>query len=209
LPEKEVKVISGISGMGTSFYLAQMRRAASNTVSTAGFSQSDVSKSQSPSKSQVSMEEIFSKIDKDGDGAITKDEFDKAKSNVQEKMTDTMASAQPSTSSLLSLLEASAKLNSKGTSDLENVQSKIAGIVSDQVFSKLDTNGDGVVSQDELTQKLSEAATGSGALPGKETITGNVATQTNALMTQVINRYAQFAQSAPTAGALGSLLMTG
>ena len=204
-------MISGISGMGTPFYLAQMRRAASNAVSTAGFSQSDVSKSQSPSKSQVSMEEIFSKIDKDGDGAITKDEFDKAKSNVQEKMTDTMASAQSSTStsSLLSLLEASAKLNSKSTSDLGNVQSKIAGIVSDQVFSKLDTNGDGVVSKDELTQKLSEAATGSGALPGKETITGNVATQTNALMTQVINRYAQFAQSAPMAGALGSLLMTG
>jgi Ca2+-binding EF-hand superfamily protein len=204
-------VISGISGMGTSFYLAQMRRAASNAVSTAGFSQSDVSKSQSSSKSQVSMEEIFSKIDKDGDGAITKDEFDKAKSNIQEKMTDTAAGAQSSvsTSSLLSLLEASAKLDSKSMSDLGNVQSKIAGIVSDQVFSKLDTNGDGVVSKDELTQKLSEAAAGLGASSDKETITGSVVTQTNALMTQAINRYAQFAQSVPTAGALSSLLMTG
>jgi Ca2+-binding EF-hand superfamily protein len=211
LSEKEVKVISGIGGMGTSFYLAQMRRAASNAASAAGFSQTDVSKSQSQSKSQVSMEEIFSKIDTDGDGVISKNEFDKAKSNVQGKITDTLAGAQSSasTSSLLSLLEASAKLSSSSTSGSGGVQSQIADIASDQVFSKLDTNGDGVVSKDEMTSVLSGAGGAAGASSNKETIAGSIAAQTNALMTQVINRYTQLAQSTPTAGAMSSLFMTG
>lgn len=204
-------MISGIGGTGSAFYMAQMRKAASNEVSAAGFSQTGTSKSQSTAKSQVSMEEIFSKIDTDGDGVISKNEFDNAKSDAQARITDTLANNQSSasTSSLLSLLEASAKLNSNDASGPGSTQSQIAGIASNQVFSKLDANGDGVVSKDELSQVLSGATGGSGASSDKQTIAGNVATQTNALMTQVISRYAQFAQSVPTAGTLGNVLLTG
>ena len=201
-------MISGISGTGNAFYMAQMRRAASNTSYAAGLGQTDASKSNVSAKSQVSMEEIFSRIDADGNGVISKDEFDKAKSDVQGRITDSLTTNQ-STSSLLSLLEASKKLNSSGNLDLGAVQSQVAGIVSDQVFSKLDTNGDGVVSRDELTQILSGAGTGSGSLQDKESIVRNAATQTNAIMAQVVNRYTQFAQSGPVQAALGSILFTG
>jgi len=204
-------VVGGISGTGNAYYMAQMRRAASNTTGTAGFSLTDVSKSQPLSKSQVSMEEIFSKIDTDGNGVISKDEFDKAKSNSQGKITDTQAGAQSgmSTSSLLSLLESSAKQNSKASSASGSASSQIEGITSDQLFSKLDTNGDGVVSKEELTQTLSGTTGGSGTASDKQTIARNIADQTSALMAQVINRYTQFTQSAPTMGSLGNLLLTG
>ena len=197
--------------MGSAYYMAQMRRAASNTTGAAGFSLTDVSKSQSLSESQISMEEIFSKIDTDGNGVISKDEFDKAKSNAQGKITDTPADTRStlSTSSLLSLLESSAKQNSKASSVSGSASPQIDGITSEQLFSKLDINGDGVVSRGEMSQMVSGAAEGSGAASNKETIARNVATQTGALMAQVINRYTQFTQSTPMAGALGNLLLTG
>lgn len=82
--------------------------------------------------SSANLNTLFSKIDSDGDGSISKDEF--------------MAFKQQVDSTLSALL----KTQEQATTDTASTTSSTA----DKLFSKLDSNGDGSLSKDELQNLL-------------------------------------------------------
>lgn len=202
-----------ISGLGNSPYLTQMRQMLAGSLVSGVSGQTGASKFQMLSKNRgLSMDEVFSKIDSDGDGLISKDEFEKAKAASEGRITGALAELQSSpTGSLLNLLS-----------------SQYGGSSSSQLFGQIDANGDGVITKDELTNAGSAAA--QGGLNGLSSSLGvkggagvstdprapgqaaarTQAIQAQALLQQAINQYNQRVESGQTTGAIvGRLSLTG
>ena len=192
-------MISGISGVNNYDYLWQLQQSGSQS-------------------GNISADEVFSKIDANGDGSISKDELSAFQSNMQAQFKNSVMGSQTDSTSLLSLLEAisqTATTNSaSGTTAGSASQS--AGGSTDEVFSKIDANGDGSISKDELSafqSKLDAQSAGSatGTSPATSAVS-NQQSQTNSiksLLTQAISMYMQFSQLNPALSGMGSFAVTG
>ena len=192
-------MISGISGVNNYDYLWQLQQSGSQS-------------------GNISADEVFSKIDANGDGSISKDELSAFQSNMQAQFKNSVMGSQTDSTSLLSLLEAisqTATTNSaSGTTAGSASQS--AGGSTDEVFSKIDANGDGSISKDELSAFQSKLdAQSAGSATGTSTATSAVSnqqSQTNSiksLLTQAISMYMQFSQLNPALSGMGSFAVTG
>jgi len=138
---------------------------------------------QSSSTSQA--ENIFSKIDKDGDGSVSKSEFSDFQKQMETNFTKSVTTSQYDTA---------------GTTSS-----------TDDIFSKIDTNGDGSVSKDELGdfQKKMQAMGPPPPPPGQGNAsvsdTGN---SISSMLQQVVSQYMQNGQSSQDTNVFGSLLTT-
>ena len=113
--------ISGISGMDSYYYLSQLFRQSSS----------------SSSSSSSSLSDLFASIDTNGDGSISKSELATALDNQDGGLTNSVMGSQTDSASLVSLLQDAAQLDSAtGTT-----------ASMDQLFGKIDTNGDGSISK--------------------------------------------------------------
>jgi hypothetical protein len=136
--------ISGISGMDSYYYLSQLLRQSSS----------------SSSSSSSSLSDLFASIDTNGDGSISKSELATALDNQDGGLTNSVMGSQTDSASLVSLLQDAAQLDSAtGTT-----------ASMDQLFGKIDTNGDGSISKSELETFASTVETQSGsAASGSDT----------------------------------------
>ena len=99
---------------------------------------------------------------------------------------------------------------------LQQSGSQSGNISADEVFSKIDANGDGSISKDELSafqSKLDAQSAGSatGTSPATSAVS-NQQSQTNgiqSLLTQAISMYMQFSQLNPALSGMGSFAVTG
>ena len=129
--------ISGISGMDSYYYLSQLFRQSSS----------------SSSSSSSSLSDLFASIDTNGDGSISKSELATALDNQDGGLTNSVMGSQTDSASLVSLLQDAAQLDSAtGTT-----------ASMDQLFGKIDTNGDGSISKSELETFASTVETQSGS----------------------------------------------
>ena len=121
-------MINGISGVGNTYQLQQMLQ---------------------PQSPGLSAAQIFSKIDTNGDGAVSKDEFAAFQTNMPVQFQNAVMGSQvDSTSSLLALLQSTGQAGGAGsTAATPNIVS-----VAAQLFNKLDANRDGSISKDELAK---------------------------------------------------------
>lgn len=104
-----------------------------------------------------SIDQIFGKIDTNRDGVISKDEFVKISSDTQEEVINTMAALQPdSTESLIDLLQsigsATPQHETGETQSPDSWVDRIGTVQADQIFSKIDKDGDGKISRDEFVE---------------------------------------------------------
>jgi len=207
-------------------YLAQIRQTATTLTGAGGSNLINTAKAQYASKTRdVSLGEIFNKIDTDGDGVVSKEEFDRAKSETEVKKTEALTSLKTgSTASLVSLLESAGQSSAAngtggtGSSGAATTQNK--SLSSDQIFSKIDTNGDGVIGRDEfenlnssLKSSTAGSTTGASGSSGTTTLSSaqqnaatSVASQTRALLQQAISQYKLLQGAGQTAGAAGQYL---
>ena len=122
-------MISGISGVGNSNYLQQMQQ------------------SQPAGLSAV---QIFGKIDTNGDGSVSKDEFTAFQTNMPiQFQSAVMGSQVDSTSSLLALLQSAGQATTATTNPVVSAATPGNGTIAAQLFGKIDLNGDGSISKDE------------------------------------------------------------
>jgi Ca2+-binding EF-hand superfamily protein len=122
-------MISGISGVGNSNYLQQMQQ------------------SQPAGLSAV---QIFGKIDTNGDGSVSKDEFTAFQTNMPiQFQSAVMGSQVDSTSSLLALLQSAGQATTETSNPVVSTATPGNGTIAAQLFGKIDTNGDGSISKDE------------------------------------------------------------
>ena len=129
--------ISGISGMDSYYYLSQLFRQSSS----------------SSSSSSSSLSDLFASIDTNGDGSISKSELATALDNQDGGLTNSVMGSQTDSASLVSLLQDAAQLDSAtGTT-----------ASMDQLFGKIDTNGDGSISKSGLETFASTVETQSGS----------------------------------------------
>jgi len=131
--------ISGISGMDSYYYLSQLLRQSSS----------------SSSSSSSSLSDLFASIDTNGDGSISKSELETALDNQDGGLANSVMGSQTDSASLVSLLQDAAQLDSAtGTT-----------ASMDQLFGKIDTNGDGSISESELETFASQAESAMSAPP--------------------------------------------
>lgn len=91
---------------------------------------------------------LFGKADANGDKSISRDEWTAFQSNLTAQLQGSQSSAASgSPQALLSLLQNPAQIGTTASS------TSASGTAND-AFSKIDTNGDGSVSKDELTKAL-------------------------------------------------------
>ncbi len=121
-------MINGISGVENAYYVQQMLQ---------------------PQSAGLSATQIFSRIDTNGDGSVSKDEFTAFQTNMPVQFQNAVMGSQvDSTSSLLALLQSSGQVGGvSGTGATRNIAS-----VAAQLFSKLDANRDGSISKEELAK---------------------------------------------------------
>ena len=166
-------MVSGISGANNYDYLQQMGQYGSKN-------------------GNISMDELFSKIDTNGDGSISKDELAKALTATHHHHHHHGKSS-----------DATSQTNA--TSPL------------DQLFSKIDSNGgDGSISKDELSAFQSNLeAQLTGSVTGASTTTSTVSNQQSqangiqSLLTNAISMYTQLSQLGSVISGIGSLAVTG
>lgn len=226
-------MVNGINGTGNALYLAQMRQVMKGASGIGNLGRIDTAASQTTSKkSGLSLDAVFGKIDADGDGVISKDEFEKAKIAMEGKISEALASFQSgSTASLLNLLQSTTQAH--GMNGVNNASS------SDQLFSGLDANSDGVITrtefekantafqnglsdlktavQTEVTSPFSTqqgtgsdgATAGSNPIASQQTIIRNAVAMTNLRVQQAMNQYRQLAQAGQTVGTIPNLMFTG
>jgi len=126
-------MISAVSGTNNyNYYLSQLR--------------------QSGSQGGTTSDKLFSKIDANGDGSISKDELSAFESSMQAQFQNSVTGSQQDSMSLLALLQgASGADGSTSNTGATTAQSTSAN----DLFSKIDTNGDGSISKDELAKAMS------------------------------------------------------
>jgi Ca2+-binding EF-hand superfamily protein len=192
-------MISGISGVSNYDYLWQLGQYGSQSGKT-------------------SADKVFSKIDANGDGSISKDELSAFQSNMQTQFKTSVMGSQTDSTSLLNLLEAiSQAATTNGTSGTTAGSASQSAVGStDVLFSKIDTNLDGSISKDELSAFQSKLdAQSAGSATGTSTATSAVSnqqSQTNSiksLLTQAISMYMQFSKLNPVLSGMGSFAATG
>jgi Ca2+-binding EF-hand superfamily protein len=135
-------MISGISVADNSCYLQHLQQ---------------LQKLQQSQSNIPSAEQVFSKIDTNGDGSISKDEFTTFQSSVaKQSESSIMGSQSDSTSAFLALLQsaglAAAESSTSTTAASKSTTSQKSSTTADQLFSKIDTNGDGSISKDEFAK---------------------------------------------------------
>jgi Ca2+-binding EF-hand superfamily protein len=157
-------MISGISSTSSYYsYLSQLRQYGTQSSSS---------------------DEIFGKIDTDGNGKVSKDEFNTFRSNMEAQIMgsvmasqfDTTTGIATATDDLFSKIDTdgdgsvstdefsvfSSKMQSQAGNGMQGPMGPPPGISSDDLFSKIDTDGDGSVSEDEFntfrTQMEAQAA---------------------------------------------------
>ena len=135
-------MISGISGVDNSYYLQYLQQ----------LKQLQQSQSSGPPA-----DKLFSKIDTNGDGSISKDEFSTFQSSMtKQSESSIMGSQADSTSAFLALLQsaglAAADSSTSPTAASNATTSQKSSTKADQLFSKIDTNGDGTISKDEFAK---------------------------------------------------------
>jgi Ca2+-binding EF-hand superfamily protein len=127
-------MVSGISGFGSfsSASLSEMRQKMFNQIDTNGdgsINKNEFSAMAGQNSSSL-VDEIFGKTDANNDSLISKSEFDSAMAKLEQKMKSSHSGAQA-----------------------------MSGMPSpDKVFDTADTNGDGNVTQDELTAVMGDKA---------------------------------------------------
>ena len=192
-------MISGTSGVSNYDYLRQLGQYGSQSGKT-------------------SADEVFSKIDANGDGSISKDELSAFQSNMQTQFKNSVMGSQTDSASLLSLLEAISRTatSNSASGTTAGSASQSAGGSTDALFSKIDTNGDGSISKDELSAFQSKLdAQSAGSATGTNTGTSAVSnqqSQTNgikSLLMQAISMYMQFSPLSPVLPGMGSFAVTG
>ncbi len=171
----------------------------------------------SSSSSSSSTENIFSKIDTDGDGSVSKEEFDAFQTEMQAQFKSSVTSSQYDTTGTTSSTEdIFSKIDTDGDGSVSKEEfdtfrsemeaqknGTVTGTTSatDDLFSKIDADGDGSVSESELDdfQKQMQAM-GPPPHPPKNTSAAS-ATDSNvsALLQQALNQY-QSNQSTSVAG---------
>lgn len=125
--------ISSINGTNSLYYLSQMLRQSGS------------------SSSSSTLTDVFGSLDEDGDGSISKSELETFLSDSSETLTNSVMGSPRDTGSLLGLFRDAAQLDSATGSTAS----------TDQLFSKIDTSGDGSISEDELTTFASGLESGS------------------------------------------------
>jgi Ca2+-binding EF-hand superfamily protein len=229
-------VVSGINGTGGSMYLEQIRQVATNLPGTGGSTPINTAKAQYASKTRdLSLDKVFAKIDTDGDGVVSKEEFDRAKSDTAGKISEALTNLKTgSTASLVSLLESTNQTGAAtGAGGAGTTQS--GSLSSDEVFGKMDTNSDGVITRSEF-ESVRSALQSNGAsqsvaagvsaqssaagstqgtsstaslLTAQQKATASIASQNKALMQHVASQYQQLAQAGQISGATSQYMFTG
>ncbi len=140
----------------------------------------------SSTSQQGTVDDIFNKMDANGDGSISKDEFEKALSGMHHHHHGSAnASTQANSSSM-----------------------------ADQLFAQIDTNGDGSISKEEMTafQSTMAAALQSGAVSSTSNSTATQAagaTSSMSFIQQAISKYLQLTPGGVIGAAgLGGILAT-
>ena len=99
---------------------------------------------------------IFASLDTNGDGSISKDEFSAFQSALAGRLQDTQSGSQTgSTEFLLSLLQSAGQIGSTSTAAGTTASSTSQQGTVDDIFNKMDANGDGSISKDEFKKALS------------------------------------------------------
>jgi Ca2+-binding EF-hand superfamily protein len=133
LMRKEGKeMISGISGVQNTYQLQQLMQ---------------------PQSANLSAAQVFGKIDTNGDGSVSKDEFTAFQTNMPIQFQNAvMGSQADSTSSLLALLQSAGQVTTGTGASTVSTASQNGGTIAAQLFGKIDTNGDGSISKDEFAK---------------------------------------------------------
>jgi hypothetical protein len=124
---KEEKMASAINGVSGYAYLSKLRQAqGGNNLGN----------------------KLFGKIDTNKDDSISKDEWTAFQSSLTTQLQSTQSSSGAgSVSTLLSLLQNPAQTGTAAASTT-------SGTTADSAFAKIDANGDGSISKDELTKAI-------------------------------------------------------
>jgi Ca2+-binding EF-hand superfamily protein len=125
-------MINGISGIRNSNYLQQLVQ---------------------PQSAGLSASQIFGKIDTNGDGSVSKDEFSAFQTNMPIQFQNAvMGSEADSTSSLLALLQSAGQVTAGAGNPTVSTAGSNGGAIAAQLFGKVDTNKDGFISKDEFAK---------------------------------------------------------
>lgn len=178
---------SGVSGIGGYSYLGRLRQA------------------QGEQKNS-----LFGKVDTNADNSISRDEWTALQSGLTAQSQNVKSSSSGSASSLLSLLQNAAV---SGTTS----NSASSATAANASFAKIDTDGDGSLTTNELnafqaglTTQLLNGTTTSGSTASDDTSNGTSSISTAAaFMQQAISKYMQFTPTGKGIAAVGSLLGLG
>jgi Ca2+-binding EF-hand superfamily protein len=125
-------MISGISGVQNTYQLQQLMQ---------------------PQSANLSAAQVFGKIDTNGDGSVSKDEFTAFQTNMPIQFQNAVMGSQvDSTSSLLALLQSAGQVTAGTGAPTVSTASPNGGTIAAQLFGKIDTNGDGSISKDEFAK---------------------------------------------------------
>jgi Ca2+-binding EF-hand superfamily protein len=214
-------------------YLAQVRQAATGLTAAGGSSLVNTTKAQYASKTRsVSLGKVFDKVDANGDGVVSKEEFDRAKTETAGQGSDGLSGVNTdSTASLVSLLQSVSQTSATGETGSSNGATQSGAVSSEQLFGKIDANGDGVITKDEFQNLRSSLKSGSdstgtssstGSTQGTkakssatnpfsadENLAISIESQKKALMQAAVSQYKQLAQAGQISGNFGNTLFTG
>jgi Ca2+-binding EF-hand superfamily protein len=104
----------------------------------------------SSSSSSSTLNDVFSALDEDENGSVSKSEFQTFLSDSDNGLADSVMGSGMDTGGLLGLFGDAARLDSATGSTAS----------TDQLFSKMDTSGDGTISEDEMTTFASSMGSG-------------------------------------------------
>jgi Ca2+-binding EF-hand superfamily protein len=162
-------MVNGISGTDLLSYLLQTQKSGSQS-------------------SAQSADEVFNKIDTDGNGSISKEELEKDQQARKEEFQTYLTSSRTGMSLLLFNL-----LHGAGESDDDGIEAVIptTGVKPpsidpslDEIFSKMDTDGDGVINREEFTSFKPDRAVPENAPPPPEEVFNEIDTDGDGSVSQ-------------------------